>query len=92
MLAYVVLIVGCLSGTLFLALQYKGRRQSKLSLPPGPAPAFFVGNALQIPSTQSWIWYGTELKQKFGMLSYIDCMVRSFFRLTIFSVKVISST
>ena len=44
--------------------------KTKRSLPPGPPPIFIVGNALQIPQAEPWVWCGS-LKQTYGKFNVL---------------------
>ena len=50
-----------------LALWILSTKQNKKSgrLPPGPKPEFLFGNARQVPTSYSWIYYA-NLAKKFG--------------------------
>lgn len=42
------------------------KQRSRLRLPPGPSGRFIVGNALQIPRSEPWIWCGLPFKETYG--------------------------
>lgn len=53
-----------------LVLFQAGRKRlNRLPLPPGPPRLPLVGNAREMPSDEPWIWYGTELLEKYGAYS-----------------------
>ena len=52
-------------------LVYAGSRKSSRKTPPGPPPAFLIGNLLDFPSGQEWFTY-TKWGKLYGDLTYCN--------------------
>lgn len=56
----------CALTTIVLLSRLLRLRAARLPLPPGPTGWPLIGNLLEIPPTNIWKYYGTEMLQKYG--------------------------